>query len=54
MIPDKDEGFTYTVYQPQAALHRLPRACEVSSVEISKSHLDVVLCNLRWVALLQQ
>lgn len=28
--------------------------CEVSSLEISKSHLDVVLCNLLWVALLEQ
>ena len=34
--------------------HRLPRGCGVSSLEISKGLLDVVLCILLWVSLLEQ
>ena len=32
--------------------HRLPRGCGVSSLEISKSHVDVGLSTLLWVSLL--
>jgi len=33
--------------------HRLPRGCGVSSLEISKSHLDMGLGALLWVSLLE-
>ena len=34
--------------------HRLPRCCGVSSLEISKSHLDTAPGTLLWVSLLEQ
>lgn len=34
--------------------HRLPTGCGVSSLEMSKSHLDVALRILVWVSLLEQ
>lgn len=33
--------------------HRLPRGCGVSSLEVSRSHLDVGMGTLLWVTLLQ-
>ena len=34
--------------------HRLPRGCGVSSLEMSKSHLDMGLGTLLWVFQLEQ
>lgn len=66
-VPGKEEiatnwntgGFLWT---PEAVLccevmehlHRLPRGCGISSLEMSQRHLDVVLAVLLWMPLLKQ